>query len=168
MSVQAIAGVSSSTESNVMTVYPSVCANAFGRLLGQLYGCIPIRIFGHKLSTLLFALPTAPIGAPLYLLTKVLGSRYVLTNRSVQIWASLGAQKLRQVDLSEVDSVELEQRAGQEFFRAADVRLKSASGQTLLLLPGVGDAGAFRNAIQRTTEARRMVKSSLSTINARQ
>lgn len=167
MTVQAIAGVSPSAESRIMTVYPSISANVLGRLLGQLYACIPIRIGGMKLSTLLFGLPTAPIGAPLYLLTKVFGNRYTLTNRSVQIWASLGAQKLSSVELGQIDSVELEELSGQAFFRAADIRLKSADGKTLMRLAGVGDAGSFRNAIQRAIESRRMVQSSLSTIAAR-
>ncbi len=167
MSVQAIAGVSATTESKIMTEYPSVGATAIGRLLGQIYSCIPIRIFGIKISTLLFVLPTAPLAAPIYLLSKALGNKYVLTNRSVQIWSSLGAQKVRQADLLEIASVELDQLPGQSFFRAADVRLKAANGQTVLLLPGVADAGAFRNAIQRAIESRRLVQSSLNTINAR-
>lgn len=167
MSLQAIAGVSSTTESRIMTEYPSVSANPIGRLLGQLYGCIPARICGQKISTLLFALPTAPLAAPIYLLTKVFGNKYILTNRSVQVWASLGAQKVRQVDLNEIDSVELDQQPGQAFFRAADIKLKAANGQTLLVLPGVADAGAFRNAIQRAMQARRLVAASLATIASR-
>ncbi len=167
MSVQAIAGVSPGSESKIMTVYPSVSATAIGRMLGQLYDLIPIRIFGPKLSTLLFALPMAPIAAMLYLVTKVTGNRYVLTNRSVQIWASLGAQKIGSVDLSQIDDVELVELPGQAFYRAADLRLKAANGQTLLRLSGVGDAGSFRNAIQRAMQARRLVQASLTTIAAR-
>lgn len=167
MSVQAIAGVSPTAESRIMTVYPSVSATFPGRVLGRIYNCIPIRIFGPKLSTLLFALPTAPLAAPLYLLTKVFGNRYTLTNRSVQIWASLGAQKISSVDLNQINRVELDELPGQAFFRAADIRLKAANGQTLMRLAGVGDAGAFRNAIQCAIDSRRMVQSSLSTIAAR-
>lgn len=167
MSVQAIAGVSPSVESRIMTVYPSVSATAPGRMLGQLYDSIPIRIFGPKLSVLLFALPMAPIAALLYLATKATGKRYVLTNRSVQIWASLGAHRIGSVDLSQIHDVELDQLPGQAFYRAADIRLKAANGQTLLRLPGVGDAGAFRNAIQSAMQARRLVQSSMNTIAAR-
>ncbi len=167
MSVQAIAGVSPSVESRIMTVYPSISATAIGRLLGQIYDCLPIRIFGPKLSTLLFVLPTAPLAAPLYLLTKVFGNRYILTNRSVQIWASLGSRRIASVDLSEIDSVELDLLPGQAFFNSADILMKGTNGRTLLRLPGVGSAGAYRNAIQRTMQARRLVQSSLTTISSR-
>lgn len=167
MSVQAIAGVSPTAESRIMTVYPSISATGIGRLLGLLYDCIPLRIFGPNLSTLLFALPTAPLAALLYLLTKATGQRYVLTNRAVQIWSSLGAHKLGSVDLSQVEDVDLEELPGQAFYRAADIRLKGSNGQTLLRLSGVGHPGAFRNAIQRAIQARRLVQSSLTTIGAR-
>ena len=90
-----------------------------------------------------------------------------LTNRSVQVWSSLGTQRTAMVDLNDIADVELDQRPGQAFFRASDIRLKAANGQTILRLAGVCDAGAFRNAIQRTIQSRRLVQSSLATIAAR-
>lgn len=167
MTVQAIAGVSPTAEAKIMTVYPSISATAIGRLLGQLYDCIPIRVFGPKLSAVIFALPTAPIAALLYLLTKATGQRYVLTNRSVQVWASLGNHRISTVDFSQIETVELEQLPGQAFYRASDIKLKAANGQTVLRLPAVGDAGAFRNAIQRAIEARKLVQSAMTRIAAR-
>jgi hypothetical protein len=167
MSVQAIAGVSPGTESRVMAVFPSIAATAPGMLLGQLYDCLPVRIFGVKLSSLLFALPTAPIGALIFLLTKATGKRYVLTNRSLQVWTSLGSRRISSIPLSEIGSVTVEQLPGQVFFRAADIRIKAANGQTLLVLPGVPDFGSFKNAIECTLRSHRLVKSSMDTINAR-
>jgi uncharacterized membrane protein YdbT with pleckstrin-like domain len=104
---------------------------------------------------------------PLCFFLRLLGARYVLTNRSVQIRSGLGIQKTSSAELSAINDVELEVQTGQDFFRAADLRLKAANGQTLLLLPGVADAAAFRNAILRAAEAKRLVQSSLATINAR-
>lgn len=166
MPAQAIAGVSATHESRIMTEYPSVGATSPGRLIGQIMDCIPVRIFGIKISSLLFGLPCAPIGLLIFLLNK-LGARYVLTNRSIQIWTTMGSQRVSSVDLGEVDSVDLEELPGQSFYRSADLRVKSAKGQTLLRLSGVADAAAFRNAILRAVESRRLVQASLATINAR-
>lgn len=167
MTVQAIAGVSASAEAKIMTVYPSISATAIGRLLGQLYDCIPIRVCGPTISAVLFALPTAPLAAMLYLVTKATGQRYVLTNRSVQVWASLGNRRISTVDFSQIEDVELEQQPGQKFYRASDIKLKGANGQTVLRLVAVGDAGSFRNAILRAIEARKMVQSAMTRIAAR-
>lgn len=166
MSVQAIAGVSPGIEAKIMTEFPSVGAGSLGRLIGVLMDSIPVRLFGIKLSYLVFGLLVAPLGALCFFL-RLLGARYVLTNRSVQIRSGLGIQKTSSAELSAISDVELEVQAGQDFFRAADLRLKAANGQTLLLLPGVADAAAFRNAILRAAEAKRLVQSSLATINAR-
>ena len=167
MSTQAIAGVSPGSEAIVMTEYPSISAGAIGQLLGSLYESLPIRIFGPKLSYLLFTLPTAPLGALLYLGSKAIGQRFVLTNRAVQIWSARGSQLISSADLENIDDVEIDQRPGQVFFKAADIRLKAVNGQTLLRLKGVPDAGSFANAIKNTIEARKNVKAALDTINAR-
>ncbi len=167
MSIQAIAGVSPSAEATIMTVYPSICATAPGRLIGQICDSMPIRIFGPRLSMLLFGLPLALLGAPLYLLVKGFSHRYILTNRSVQVWTCRGGTRISSVDLGQIEAVNLVVRPGQEFFRAADIRLTGAGGKTLLVLPGIPDAGTIRSAIQRAVQARRLVQSSLATISAR-
>lgn len=167
MSVQAIAGVSPTTEARIMTEFPSVGASGIGRLVGQMMNSIPISIFGVKLSYIVFGLPLAPLGLLLFLWNRPFGARYILTNRSVQSWSSLGTQRTATVDLNDIASVDLDQRPGQSFFRASDIRLKAANGSTILLLAGVCDPGAFRNAIQRAIQSRRLVQSSLATINAR-
>jgi hypothetical protein len=115
---------------------------------------------------LIFGLPLAPLGLLLFLLNR-LGSRYILTNRSVQIWSTMGSQRTSSVDLNDIASVELDELPGQSFFRAADIRLKAASGQTVMVLSGVADAGAFQNAIRGAVQSRRLIQSSLATMNAR-
>jgi len=149
-----------------MTEFPSVAASSAGRLIGRLMCSIPVRISGIPVSYLLFGPLMAPLGALLFF-ARLLGARYILTNRSMQIWSSLGNQRTSSVDLSDVDSVVIDELPGQNFYRAADIRLKSAGGQTLLRLSGVADAAAFCNVIQRAVQARRMVQSSLAVINAR-
>ncbi len=166
MSVQAIAGVSPTEEARIMTEFPSVAALGPGRMIGLLMTSIQVRIWGIPVSYLIFGLPLAPLGLLLFFL-RLTGSRYIVTNRNVQIWGGMGSQKTASADLLQVESVELEELPGQGFFRAADIRLKGANGQTLLLLPGVADAVAFRNMILRAVETRRLVSASLQTINSR-
>ncbi|MCA9083725.1 MAG: PH domain-containing protein [Planctomycetaceae bacterium] len=166
MTTQAIAGVSPESEAVVTTEYPSIAAGGLGQLLGQLYDSIPIRIFGPKVSYI-FALLTAPVAILLYFATKIFGERYVLTNRQIQIWSARGGRKIASASLDDVGAVEIEQHPGQVFYRAADLRIKKPTGETLIRLRGVPDAGGLRNAILRTVESRRLVASSLSRIAAR-
>jgi len=167
MSVQAIAGVSPSSEARIMTVTPSVSRNFVGQAIGALMDLIPVRVLGMKLSRLLFGLPLAPLGAVAFLLNKGLGPRYILTNRSVQIWNSSKTMRKAGVDLTEIADVKLDPQWGQAYFRASDVRLVSSTGATLLRLPAVPEAQTFTSAIRRAIESRRMVQSSLSVIQAR-
>ena len=107
MKTQAISGVSADSENEVMTVWPSIAASALGRVLGLLYDAIPIKIFGVKLSYLLFPLPTSPLGVVLYFWLKIFGYSYMLTNRSMQRWSGLDKRLVSQVSLSEIDEVEI-------------------------------------------------------------
>lgn len=167
MSTQAIAGVCPDAEAVVTIEYPSIAAGGFGQMLGSLYESIPVRVFfGPKISYL-FAVLTAPIGLLLYFLQKVVGRRYVLTNRHVEIQAARGERKFASVSLDDVGDAILEQHPGQVFYNAADIRLVKPTGETLLRLSGIKDAGGFRNAILRTAEARRLVAASLNRIAAR-
>jgi len=168
MALQAIAGVSPSSEAVVMTEYPSIAAGGIGQLLGSLYECLPFRIFGMGPSlSHIFALMTSPIGVLLYALQKLFGNRYVLTNRSIQVWASRGDRLVSSIGLGDFDHIELHQGAGQVFFRAHDIRLVDASGKTVMTLSGVKDAGAFKNAIERAADAKRLVAESMARIEAR-
>ena len=166
MAVQAIAGVSTSSEAVVMTEYPSISSGGIGRLLGSLYESLP-SLFGLPRLSYVFTLVTAPFGVLLYAWHKAFGYRYVLTNRSIQIWTARTGRKVDGIDLGSFDHVELEQHPGQVFYNAADLRLVAASGETQLTLQGVKDAGAFKNAIERTVEARRTVQESMDRIASR-
>ena len=164
---QAISGVSPQAETMLRTEYPSVASRPTGRFLGSLYESIPLKLNGVKLSHLLFTLPTAPIGLLWYFGLKVFGSKYMLTNRSVQQWASLGNRLITQVPLTDVDQVVVEQTAGQQFFKASDIHLLNASGEILLTLPGIVRAEIFRETILDARDARVNIEASLATIQAR-
>lgn len=164
---QAVAGVSATRESEVMTVYPSIGSTGLGRLLGQLYDSIPVPVGSTTLSRLLFPLPTAPLGAMLYFFLKATGNKYRLTNRSIQIWSSLGARMIQQVALTDVSSVDVEQQSGQAFFRSADLVIRDNAGKVVMRLAGIPHAGVFRETVLKAHAARNQVQAALSTLNAR-
>lgn len=166
MAVQAIAGVSPASEAVVMTEYPSLAAGGIGQILGSISESIPAFLGLPRLSYL-FALMTAPLSLLLYILQKVFGQRYVLTNRSIQIWTARTSRMTGSVSLADIFSVEVEQKGGQVFYNAADIRLLGAGGETLMRLKGVKDAHSFSNAIARTVESRRMVAESMAQIEKR-
>ena len=166
MTVQAIAGVSPSSEAVVMTEYPSIAAGGIAQVLGSLYESVPAPFGLPKLSYVL-ALATAPIGILLYAVQKLFGSRYVLTNRAVQIWTARSQRMVSSINLSDFDHVEVAQSPGQVWYNAADLRFIGANGETLFRLKGVKDAGAFKNAIERTADSRRLVQESMDRIVAR-
>ncbi len=164
----AISGVSASTEAEIMTVYPSIAAFGLGRALGSLYDCIPLRIMGVKLSNLLLVLPTAPLPALMYFWQKVFGQKYVLTNRSFQVWHSLGSRKISQVALSDVTEVIVRQLPGQQFYKAGDLILVGGKGnEEIMTLAGVPYPHVFRQTILEARDSRQMVAKSLETIKAR-
>ena len=163
----AIIGVSASGETEIRSKYPSIASFGLGRFLGSIYDAFPLRIWGIKLSNLLFVLPTAPLGVLLYTLNKLTGERYVLTNRSVQRWAVIGLRQFQSVALTDVKEIEYVQLAGQEYFHAGDLLLKNAKGDTILRVQGVKDADIFRQIIEKARDARIGAEESLATIEAR-
>ncbi len=167
---QAVAGVSASTETDIMTVYPSIAATSLGRLLGVLYEAIPVKICGIKVSHILFCLPTAPLAVLTYFVTKAVGKSYVLTNRSVKVYRmTLGARGnlVDEVALTDIGEVILHQQGGQEFYRASDIVIVDQSGNAVLELPGVTRAEIFRGTILKSTTACVQTESALATIAAR-
>ena len=163
---QAISGVSPGYESIVEELYPSIAATGIGQALNGLYECIPIRIWGIKLSHV-FALITAPLGMLIYLLMKVTGSRYTVTNRSVKRVAALGLKLLDEVPLSQIAQVTIDPDSRQAFYKTGDIRLSNSAGNTLLLLRGVPYPERFQQVINETRDAKSQTAAALATINAR-
>src|SRR6185503_15964636 len=118
--VQAISGVSPQFESVVEELYPSIACAGIGQFLNNLYECIPVRVAGVKISYILFVLPTAPIGVLIYLLLKVFGSRYTITNRSVDRVSSLGLRKLESIPLAQIADVSVDPDSRLTFYRTGD------------------------------------------------
>lgn len=166
--LQAISGVSAGIENVIMTQYPSFAATGPGRLIGRIADSIPVPVFGPKLSNLLFGLPLAPLGAVGYLWQKAFGERYVLTNRSIERWRTIGQRLLQGIPLPEVAAVELDVKEGQEFYKSADLLILGADDNVLMRLEGVKRAEVFKRIILEARDARAQTEASLATIRARQ
>ncbi len=164
--VQAISGVSPGFESVVEELYPSIACTGIGEFLNRLYECIPVKIWGVKISYV-FALLTAPLGVVIYLGLKVLGSRYTVTNRCVNHVTSLGIRMIQSVPLGQIAGVSIDPDSRQVFFRTGDIRLTNAAGNTLLLMRGVPYPERFVQVILEMRDARSQVAASLAQIQAR-
>lgn len=163
---QAIAGVSGK-ERVIEVTYPSIAATGLGRLIGSICSSIPVKIGGVPLSCLLFGLPVAPLGALIYLSQKVLGDRYILTNKSVEIRKSIGSNLVARVELSSLDDITVTVLSGQEFSRAGNLQLRDAKGSILATLPGVVWPERLKSAILEARQARVSSDAALAQIQAR-
>jgi len=166
--VQAISGVSPDQDTTMMTVYPSICAGGLGRLIGSAMEMIPIRVLGVKPCNIIVGAIAAPIALLAYALTKLSGSRYRLSNRVVQIWSTIGERQIGEAALSDVESIDVEEQSGQQFYHSADLVLRKGNGDVLLRLPGVVRPEIFRRTILKARDAQMQVADSMKTIEARQ
>lgn len=164
---QPIAGVSPSQERVVEVVYQTVAASAIGRLIGSVMDSIPARVGGVKLSNLLFGLPLAPFGLIGYLVLKVVGRKFILTNRSISIATALTGRVVKQVPLKDVAEIEIDVRSGQEFHHSGDLVLINAKRDEIARLEGVSRPDRFRRVIVDTRDARLRSEESLAAITKR-
>ncbi len=167
------------TETLIMSVYPSISADGPGRLIGRTFSLFPLPFVNHNsLGASLVGLVLLPITIGVYTLgalaglggyvaSKVIGDRYVLTNRALQIWSSLGQRLKGEVTLEQIAEVEVHQKKGQAFYHAADVIILDAGGNPILTLAGVPRAEVFRQTIIKARDARIQVSAALAVIGAR-
>ena len=153
-------------ETSITVIYPSIAAGGLGRLIGSILNCC--RIGNLNVSAILFGLPLAPLGATMYLLQKVFGQRYELTTHAVKSWGAIGHSLHGEAPLSQIGSVEVDQKSGQAFFHAADLVIRDNGGKELLTLEGVSRADVFRRTILEARDASVQTLSALQTITARQ
>lgn len=155
-------------ETLVMFVYPSIAADGVGRFMGRWMNRIPLPFTKNvTFSGLVLGLIFAPFGALFYVLQKIFGQKYVLTNRSLQVWSSIGQRLIGSVPLEQIDEIAINQKNGQEFFRAADLQILDKGGNAVMTLAGVPRADVFRHTILRTRDAHTQVEAALATIGAR-
>ncbi|QDU77578.1 hypothetical protein Pan97_46500 [Bremerella volcania] len=144
---QAIAGLSLSSEqeSTALIVWPSVSATTIGQFLGRLYekkGGVSFLNVGN-----LFVLLSIPIAIPLYLwnVLPMVGTRYRITNRHVNVERGVQGVLERQIALDQFDQIEVRQLPGQAWFRSADL-IFFMGEEEVFSLPGVPYPEGFRTA----------------------
>ncbi len=164
---QAISGVSPGHETVIEELYPSIAETSIGDFIHRVLDSIPNRVWGLKISNILFGLPLAPLAAAVYLWMKVFGSKYVITNRVVKRVNSMGIRLHESVPLSQITTTSVDPDSRQSFYQTGDVRLIGAGGQSLMLLRGVPRPDRFSQVIQEAVDAKRHVESALTRINAR-
>ncbi|MFN3152833.1 PH domain-containing protein [Bremerella sp.] len=149
---QAIAGLSLSSqqESTALVVWPSVSATSMGKFLGRLYE----KKLGVSFLTLgnLFVLLSIPVAIPLYLwnVLPVVGTRYRITNRHVNIERGIQGEMERQIALDQFDQIEVQQKSGQAWFRSADLVFFKEEAE-VFALPGVPYPDGFRAACMKAS-----------------
>ncbi len=147
---QAIPGLtlSSQQESTLQIVWPSVSASRTGQMLGRLYE----NKTGFSIFTIgnLLVLLSIPIAVPLYLWNAlpVVGTRYCITNRHVNVERGIQGTMERQIALDAFDQIEIRQQPGQAWFRSADLVFLRGE-EVAFTLPGVPYPEVFRSACQK-------------------
>lgn len=166
-------------ETLIMFVYPSNGADGIGRAIGRVLKALPLPFVNHaSLAASLVGILLLPFtifvftvgalaGLAGYVTLKLFGQRYVLTNRSLQIWSSIGQRLVKEVPLAQIAEVSVEQQSGQEFYHAADLVILDQGGNEVLRLAGVPRADVFRQTILKARDARTQVADALKTISAR-
>ena len=150
------------------TVYPSVASLAIGRVCGRLLNLLPLRIGRIRLTHLLFGALLMPVAPLLYVAVKLVGRCYPLTQSAVEAWPMLGSKRLARVPLADIAAAQVRVRGGQAFYRAGDVLLQDAAGQTLLTLEGVPQPERVQSLIIGLQDAAAQRDHALQTIAARE
>ncbi len=163
---QAIAGVVPDTEKEVtvMTVWPSLAANGFGRWWGRRFANnLGMTVLGIPITVgRILALLSVPIILPIYFLMLlpripfvIFGvknpfcRRYRLTNRRVIVEHAFGGGEQQSVSLDRFDSVNLEVEPGQQWYPAGNLVFKLGEIETFRLL-GVPHPKAFQQTCIKT------------------
>jgi hypothetical protein len=143
---QPIAGVApaATREVTIMTVFPTLGANAPGRMMGQL--CAIRAGYGFFSLGKVFALLLIPfaIGLFFFMLAPFVMRRYRLTNRRVIVEQGWKAVDLRWVDFDRFDAIDVEVLPGQEWFPAGDLIFRRGAVETFRLA-GVSRPETFRH-----------------------
>lgn len=130
-------------EALIRQVWPSVAAYPAVAGVGR---ALTNTIIGAPLGWLMMA--------PFYFLKvlPILGRRYTLTNRRLMVRRGIQAKPGDQVALSDIEDVHIARDANSDFYRAADLEIKSC-GKTALVLKGVPEPESFRHSILQAVQA---------------
>lgn len=166
---QAIAGVSANRETEIEAVYPSVAGGFLGQIIGVIMGAvdaIPIHV-ARLLGLLIVGAALVPLGLLAYVLTKLFGSVYIVTNRSIQARSLIGGRLLQQVTLSDVADVGIAQGTGYAYHRVGDVILYNSQGDRLMRIAAIQHPERLKHVLLEARDARLFSDESLQTIQRR-
>ena len=131
------------SEVTVKTVWPTIGANPFGKLVGSLCG----SKIGVGFFTLgkIWAVVTIPLSLCVYfwMLMPFVCRRYTLTNRRIIIRRGLKPIDEKWIELDEFDSIEVVVLPGQEWLFAGDLVFKHGENEKMRLA-GVSRPEVFR------------------------
>jgi len=164
----AIPGESPATtkEVTVMTVWPSLAATAYGRWWGRRFANnTGITLFGIPLTIGRFmALLSIPFILPVYIHMLVprlplifLGvanpsfRHYRLTNQRVVVEHAFGGGEHQSVSLDRFDSIDVQVRSGQEWYKAGDLIFRNGQVETFRLI-GVPHPQSFRHTCMKARD----------------
>lgn len=165
---QPIAGVSANRETEIEVIYPSVAAGGLGKAVGLLMECAAVPFTPARLVlSVLLGIPGALLGLPAYILSKLFGNCYVLTNRSIKVRTILSNRVTDQVALGEIDHIEIRTQAGYKFHRVGDLLLEGAQGNTLMVIPAIPFPQRLKQVILDARAARLRSDEALSRIQSR-
>jgi hypothetical protein len=157
---QPIAGVAPSQlrEVTIMTVWPSLCATGFGRLMGRAYALeYGPRIFGVPITLgRLLALASSPLMAAVYFLMRLprfpfvlVGIKnpfcwhYRLTNRRILMENPYRRGEIKSVALDRFDAIDVVVQPGQAWYKAGDLVFRQGQVETFRIA-GVPRPETFR------------------------
>ena len=138
-------------ETNVMSVFCSMSANALACLLGRVYQiAVPIGPFNITLGKAI-SVAMIPVALPLFLwnLAPFVCLRFTITNRRVVVQRGWTAQDERSVAFERFDSVEIEVFPGQDWYDAGDLVFKQGATETFRL-QAVPYPDVFRSTIMKS------------------
>jgi hypothetical protein len=151
----------------VREFHPSIASTSVGAWLGCLYESLPRLTPRLRWSHLLFCLPTAPLGAGLWLWLKGTGERYVLTTATVERRRNIGDRVLERVELAAVEEVRVETGVGDGFYGAGTLVMVGAGNVSLMTWHGVAEPQGVRRTILDAVEGARQLERMRRTIAGR-
>jgi hypothetical protein len=169
LTAQPIAGVPAGRETEIEVVYPSVASSSLGQFVGVVMGMaagVPTT-FLRVLASLVLGTIMLPLGLLAYALQKLLGTCYVLTNRSIYSRSIIWGGKGPQVALGDIAHIEITGGSGYEFHRVGDLQLESAQGNLLMTIPAIPYPARLKQVILDARAARVESDESLARIASR-
>ncbi len=111
-------------------------STGLGKKLGELYESIPTRIWGLKISNLIFCPILIPVSLALYFVLKIFWRALHAHQSKRAVLEIARKSKGFRGFLNDVTAVQVYQGAGDLFYKAGDIYLVGKGGEHLMVLRG--------------------------------